>query len=292
MTQQVPPSAVPQACVIGQPIAQSRSPLLHGYWLRRLGLPGGYDRREVSPEGLGAFFAGMSAEGLVGCNVTVPHKTAVIPYLARLDDAAAAIGAVNTIWREDGALVGGNTDAHGFIANLDDRAPGWGVHARRAVVLGAGGAARAAVFALLARGLAVDVVNRTIDHARDLAAHFGPRVAAHGWDDLPGLLPEGDLLVNTTSLGMTGKPPLEIDLTPLKLTATVYDIVYVPLTTPLLAQAAARGHRVVDGLGMLLHQAVPGFRHWFGATPEVTAELRALIEDDILGRSAETPQPS
>jgi shikimate dehydrogenase len=180
--------------------------------------------------------------------------------------------------------MGGNSDTHGFLANLDDRAPGWDVSGGRAVILGAGGAARSAAYALATRGLTVALVNRTVERARSLAADFGPRVSGHGYAALPRLLPEADLLVNCTSLGMTGKPPLELDIAPLKRSAVVYDVVYVPLETDLLANARARGHRTVDGLGMLLQQAGFGFRKWFGGDPRVTPELRALVEADIIAK--------
>lgn len=278
-------STSPKVCVVGHPIAQSRSPMLHGYWLARYGIDGSYGRRDVPPGGFDAFLSGFAAEGFVGCNVTAPHKLAALQAVARVDDAARVIGAVNTIWRENGIWVGGNTDAHGFIANLDDRTPGWDVDARRAVLLGAGGATRAGIYALRARGLEVTVVNRTLPHATELAAYFnelpGPSVRAMAWSELPAALADADLLVNTTVLGMLGKPTLAVDISALKTSATVYDIVYVPLETGLLRQARARGHRVVDGLGMLLHQAVPGFHRWFGKLPEVTSDLRKLIEDDI-----------
>jgi shikimate dehydrogenase len=255
--------------------------MLHGHWLRSLGLPGSYELAEVEPEALAGFFADWERNGFRGGNVTVPHKVAVVPFLARVDATAQAIGAVNTIWTEDGALVGGNTDVGGFLDNLDHLAPGWNAGSQVAVVLGAGGAARAVAYGLLSRGMSIHLVNRTLEHAEALAAHFGAGVTSHGRAALPGLLAEAGLLVNTTALGMLGKPPLEIDLAPLPRSAVVYDIVYVPLVTPLLRDAAARGNRVVDGLGMLLHQAVPGFTHWFGATPTVTDELRALVEADI-----------
>jgi shikimate dehydrogenase len=279
----------PRACVIGHPIAQSRSPLLHGHWLETLGISGRYERVDVPPDGFDAFMATFLADGFVGGNVTAPHKQAAFRAMARLDEAATTIGAVNTIWVEDGKLVGGNTDAHGFIANLDDRAPGWSDAAKTAVLLGAGGACRAALFALRARGLAVTLVNRSRENAETLASHFnalpGPGVMVAAWEALPEVLATADLLVNTTVLGMLGKPALTIDLATLKSGATVYDIVYVPLETPLLRAAREQGHRTVDGLGMLLHQAVPGFKHWFGAEPVVTPALRALIEADIRART-------
>jgi shikimate dehydrogenase len=272
---------IPRAFVMGHPIAHSRSPMLHGYWLDRLGIAGAYDRCDVPPEELESFFASLKAKGYVGGNITVPHKTAAMTHVARLDDAAKAIGAVNTIWLEDGRFVGGNTDSTGFLGNLDDRSPGWDADGRFAVVLGAGGAARAATYGLLQRGFSVHLVNRTFEHAEALARHFGADVTAHHWDELGSLLPQTDLLVNATSLGMLAKPPLEIDLSGLKPSAVVHDVVYVPLETGLLKAATARGHRIVDGLGMLLHQAVAGFEHWFGVRPVVTDDLRRLIESDI-----------
>ncbi len=234
----------------------------------------------MPPAELPAFLAGFAGRGFVGGNVTVPHKVAAMPFMARLDPAARAIGAVNTVWLEHGAAVGGNSDAAGFMANLDERAPGWD---GPAVVLGAGGAARAAVHALRERRVAVQIVNRTRAHADALAERSGANVSAHAAEALPELLAGAGLLVNTTSLGMVGKPALEIDLAPLRRRAVVYDIVYVPLQTALLRAASAQGHRTVDGLGMLLHQAVPGFARWFGVTPTVTPELRALIEADLRG---------
>lgn len=276
---------VPRACVIGYPIGHSRSPMVHGHWLHELGLDGAYELAEVTPDGLDRFILGMRKAGYVGGNVTVPHKQSVFRLLARCDAAAESIGAVNTLWFEGDALVGGNTDAVGFIGNLDDRAPGWDNGAGQALVLGAGGAARAAVYGLLGRNMDVTVVNRTRETADTLARHFGPRVRVHSWDELLELLPRTDLLVNTTSLGMLGKAPLIIDLAPLKASAVVHDVVYVPLETPLLAAARRRGHRTVDGLGMLLQQAVPGFARWFGATPKVTDALRARVEADIRATS-------
>lgn len=259
--------------------------MLHGYWLRTLGVPGAYDLQDVTAEGLAAFFAGLRARGYVGGNVTVPHKVAAMEFVARVDETARAIGAVNTIWLDDGALVGGNTDAAGFMANLDDQAPGWDRAGRVAVVLGAGGAARAAAYGLLGRGMTVRLANRTARHAEALARHFGAGVTAHGMAAVPGLLAGADLLVNTTSLGMAGEPPLATGLGALRPGAVVCDVVYVPLETRLLREARARGHRTVDGLGMLLHQAVAGFSRWFGAVPAVTAELRGLVEADIRAKS-------
>jgi len=274
---------IPRACVIGHPVAHSRSPLLHGYWLRTLGIAGAYERAEVTATEFPDFLKGLRQRGYVGANITVPHKEAAFNLVDRRNDTAQAIGAVNAVWYEDGQLVGSNTDVHGFLAHLDASVPGWDAAARRAVILGAGGAARAAVHGLLGRGLEVALVNRTASRARDLAAHFSMRPSVQTFDDLPELLGRADLLVNATSLGMAGKPALAPDLGPLKQEAIVYDIVYVPLATELLRLARQRGHRTVDGLGMLLHQAVPAFGRWFGVTPRVTPDLRLLIEADIRG---------
>jgi len=277
-------AAAPKACVMGHPVAHSRSPMIHGYWLRTLGIPGSYELKDLAPEAFPDFVTHLAANGFVGGNVTVPHKEAAFRLVDRRDEAAEAVGAVNTLWLENGRLMGGNSDTHGFVANLDDRAPGWDVPGARAVILGAGGAARSAAYSLAARGLAVAVVNRAVERARGLAADFGPQVRGHGYDSLARLLPEADLLVNCTSLGMTGKPPLQTDIAPLKPSAVVYDVVYVPLETGLLAAARARGHRTVDGLGMLLQQAGFGFRKWFGGDPRVTPELRALVEADLVDK--------
>jgi len=274
-----------RACVMGHPVAHSRSPMIHGYWLKTLGIQGAYELKDLTPEAFPAFINNLTDNGYVGGNVTVPHKEAAYRLVSARDQAAEAIGAVNTLWLENGRLMGGNSDTHGFIANLDDRAPGWDVPGCRAVVLGAGGAGRSAVYALKQRGAEVDLVNRTLSRAQDLAARFGPRVHAHGFDAVPRLLREADVLVNCTSLGLAGKPPLDIDLGPLKRSAVVYDVVYVPLETGLLAAARKRGHRTVDGLGMLLQQAGFGFRKWFGGNPKVTAELRAMVEADIVAKT-------
>lgn len=274
-----------RAFVVGHPIAHSRSPMLHTYWLNRLGIEGSYEPLDIPPEGLEAFFAGFREAGWIGGNVTVPHKIAVIPHLDAIDDDAKAMGAVNTIWWEDDTLMGGNTDAFGFMGNIDELTPGWDDSAKRALLIGAGGATRAAAYGLLRRGLDVAICNRTVAKAEALAEQFGKGVTAHGLDKLAALMADADLLVNTTSLGMAGQPPLDIDLATLKADAVVYDIVYVPLETDLLKRARARGHRTVDGLGMLLHQGVDGFRHWFKQTPEVTRELRKLLIDDIRAKT-------
>ncbi|HKQ28055.1 MAG TPA: shikimate dehydrogenase [Burkholderiales bacterium] len=272
-----------RACVMGHPVAHSRSPMIHNYWLKTLDIPGAYELKDLAPEQFSNFVTHLEENGFVGGNVTVPHKEAAFRLVDKRDEAAEAVGAVNTLWLENGTLTGGNSDTHGFIANLDDRAPGWDVPGCRAVIVGAGGAGRSAVYALKQRGARVDVVNRTRARAEELAARFGAK--AHGFDALPLLLRDADVLVNCTSLGLAGKPPLDIDLAPLKRTAVVNDVVYVPLETDLLAAARRRGHRTVDGLGMLLQQAGFGFRKWFGGDPKVTPELRAMVEADIVAKT-------
>ena len=279
--------SIPHACVTGHPIAHSRSPIIHSYWLKMLGLSGIYDRADVLPQNFGTFITTLSERGFVGCNVTLPHKEAAYRLLDRATARADLLKACNTIWIENGLICGDNTDIEGFVANLDDRQPKWDQKLQKAVVLGAGGAAGAILAGLLERGADhIIVANRTIDRAQTLAERFGEHVKAASWDDLPDALIEADVLVNTTSLGMKGQPALEIDLSPLPLSALVTDIVYVPLETDLLRVARIRGNRVADGLGMLLHQAVPGFEHWFGKRPHVTAELRQLIEADIVKAQA------
>jgi shikimate dehydrogenase len=268
------------ACLIGWPAAHSRSPLIHHHWLHRLDLTGGYSIESVPPEELADFVMHLARHGFIGANVTIPHKERALE-LTQPDARARAVGAANTLWYEHGALRSTNTDVDGFIDNLDASAPGWD-RTDDALVLGSGGSARAVVFGLLERGIArVHVVNRTITRARGLAEQFGARVRPAGWDDIGDLLPSAGLLVNTTSLGMAGQPPLDLDIARLPSAAVVADLVYVPLQTPLLAAATARGLRTADGLGMLLYQAVPGFELWFGERPQVTPELRALVEADL-----------
>lgn len=270
---------------MGHPIAHSRSPMLHAYWLNRYGIEGSYERIDIAPEKLKDFFDTYRDSGWIGGNVTVPHKTAVIPYLDQVDDTSKALGAVNTIWWDGDVLLGGNSDSSGFLSNIDELLPGWDSNAKRAIVLGAGGASRAAIFGLRSREMEVAVCNRTAAKAEALAAHFGEGVSAHGLDALRPLMENCDLFVNTTSLGMAGQPALETDLSSLKADAIVYDVIYVPLETEILKAAKAKGHRTVDGLGMLLHQGVEGFSHWFGLRPEVTPELRKLLADDIRAKT-------
>jgi len=270
-----------RAFVCGHPVAHSRSPLIHNYWLRELGLAGNYEKIDVSPEAFPTFLRDFRRMGFVGGNVTLPHKEAAFTLVSEKDEAARLIGAVNTLWVENGKVRGANTDAPGFLANLDDRVPQWR-RAQTATVLGAGGAARAILYALKATGIEdIRIVNRTLARAVDLAKRFAPGPTAHGWDELPSLLEETDLLVNTTSLGMEGEGGSEFDLKAMPAHAVVTDIVYVPLETPLLRRARTRGLATVDGLGMLLHQAVPGFARWFGKRPQVTEELRQRVIADL-----------
>jgi shikimate dehydrogenase len=268
------------ACLIGWPAAHSRSPLIHHYWLRTLGIEGGYNIEAVPPEGFAEFVLHLSAHGFVGANVTIPHKERAVA-LTIPDARARAVGAANTLWYEGDVLRATNTDIEGFINNLDGCAPGWD-RASDALVLGAGGSSRAVVYGLIERGIRhVHLANRTLERARALADHFSGNVHPVAWDAKDDLLPRLDLMVNTTSLGMHDQPALEIDVGQLPSNAVVADLVYIPLQTALLAAARARGLRTADGLGMLLHQAVRGFELWFGQRPEVTPELRALVEADL-----------
>ncbi len=270
----------PAACLIGWPAAHSRSPLIHHYWLRTLGIAGGYVIEAVPPDDLRDFVLRLSLRGFVGANVTIPHKESVLA-LSAPDARASAVGAANTLWFEDGELRSTNTDVEGFIGNLDACAPGWD-GAEEALVLGAGGSSRAVIFGLRERGIRrIHLANRTLARAEALASQFGPNVHPVRWEAIDEVLPRVRLLVNTTSLGMKGQPSLDIELARLPQAAVVADLVYVPLVTPLLAVAQARGLKTADGLGMLLHQAVRGFELWFGRRPQVTAELRALVEADL-----------
>ena len=272
-------------CVIGWPIGHSRSPLIHNYWLECHSLPGRYTARAVAPGDLKSFFATFGDAGLLGCNVTVPHKEATAKLVAVEDELTARLGAVNTVFHGSGGLVGTNTDGYGFITNLQRTVPDLGLEGTRVLVLGAGGAARAVIGALLAAGSGrIEVANRTPSRAREIGLLFGDRVADVAWNDRGTALARCDLLVNTTVLGMNGQPRLDLALDGLPRHAAVADLVYAPLETPLLQSARARGHRTVDGLGMLLYQAQAAFRHWHGVMPEVTAELRGLVERDLRGK--------
>jgi shikimate dehydrogenase len=276
-----------KAFVVGHPIKHSRSPLIHGYWLQQFGLDGSYERIDVAPVNFGDFLKSFPNDGFAGGNVTIPHKEMAFLGVARRTEQAERVGAVNTLWIEDGVLWGDNTDVTGFMAHLDaSLGTGWEQDVETVLVLGAGGAARAVVAGLQNRPCKrIFVANRTLSKAEDLVRDLRPAspvgLETSAWEALGRVIPHAQLIVNTTSLGMAGQPPLALNLAKAPRNAAVADIVYVPLETPLLAAAAAHNLRTVDGLGMLLHQAVPGFRRWFGVTPEVTPELRALILADI-----------
>ena len=268
------------SCLIGWPAAHSRSPLIHHYWLRHFDIEGGYSIEAVPPEEFAEFVLHLSHHGFVGANVTIPHKERAL-VLTTPDERARAVGAANTLWYDGDLLRSTNTDIEGFINNLDASAPGWD-KIEDALVLGAGGSSRAVVFGLIERGIKrVHLANRTLERAQVLAKQFGEKVHPIAWDAIGAVLPRAALLVNTTSLGMKGQPPLDIDVGLLPSQAAVADLVYVPLQTSLLAAAQARGLKTADGLGMLLHQAVRGFELWFGRRPDVTPELRALVEADL-----------
>lgn len=265
-----------KAGVIGWPVEHSLSPKLHGFWLDRYGIDGIYLPLPVSPPNIEDAIRALPKLGFVGANVTVPHKEAAFRTVDSLSEAARQIGAVNTIvCDEDGELYGDNTDAFGFIENIRSRAPHWRTADAPALILGAGGAARAVIAALIDAGAPkILLANRTRERAEELLAHFGMPLKIVGWDDRNDAMTGVGTLVNTTTLGMTGNPPLDVDLSGLNDNAVVNDIVYAPLETPLLKAAAARNLVPVDGLGMLLHQARPGFEAWFGKRPVVDEELR------------------
>ena len=274
------------AGIIGWPVEHSRSPRLHGFWLERHGIDGAYVPLPIRPEAFALAVRGLAAAGFAGANVTAPHKLAAFEICDTVEASARRAGAVNTLVFQDGRITGRNTDGLGFVANL--RAHGVDPAAGPALVLGAGGAARAVIYALKSRGFKrIAVVNRTRGRAEALAAHFGGPAEAASWGDLRAELREADLLVNTSLLGMAGQPPLAVDLSPLPDRAVVADIIYVPLRTPLIEAARARRLRAAEGLGMLLHQAAPGFARWFGVRPTVTPALRALVEAEVLATQVE-----
>ncbi len=271
-----------RACVIGWPIEHSRSPIIHGYWLRTLGIDGSYTREPVRPEDLAVFLASLGERGLAGCNVTVPHKEAALGLADERDAAAVAIGAANTLWLQDGRLCASNTDAYGFMTYLGLKAPKWANRDAPVLILGAGGAARAIVHGFLQAGVArVRICNRSGARSEELARHFGSRVEAWNWDARNDVARDAGVIVNTTTLGMKRFGDPGIDFAGVHTDTVVSDIVYVPLETAFLAAARARGLRTVDGLGMLLHQAVPGFEKWFGVRPVVTDALYDLVRADI-----------
>ena len=278
-----------RACVIGWPVEHSRSPLIHNYWLKLHRIDGSYEKEAVPPGEAEAFLRSLAERGYVGANVTLPHKLAALKSADIADEAAYAIGAANTLWLDQaGRLNATNTDAIGFMTNLEAEAPRWNVGRLPVLVIGAGGAARAILYGLHKGGAAkLLLANRTRDKAETLTGSFGPMSETRDWIEVVDwkernrAVADCGLLVNTTSLGMTGQAPLDIDLAGLPADAVVADIVYAPLVTPLLTAAKNRGRTTVDGLGMLLHQAVPGFERWFGVRPEVTPELRAHVASSL-----------
>lgn len=273
----------PRAFVTGYPVSHSRSPLIHGHWLKTLGLAGSYQAHAVSPEHFADFIAALKdgTSGFTGGNVTIPHKELAFRLADRPDALAQELGAANTLWLEDGRLHATNTDGHGFVANLDARHPGWD-RVDTAVVFGAGGASRAIIQAVRDRGIGtIHVVNRTLERAQELADRFGPNVHAHRNGALHEIMLGAGLFINTTSLGMDGRAVPEIDFSPLVKSAVVTDIVYIPLKTAILARAEQQGFATVDGLGMLLYQAAPGFEKWFGQRPVVDETLRDLVIADM-----------
>jgi shikimate dehydrogenase len=273
-----------RACVIGWPISHSRSPIIHNYWLRQYGIEGSYSKEPVKPEDLQAFLQSLETQGLRGCNVTVPHKEAAFAASVIREPSAVAVNAANTLWLENGQLASANTDTYGFMANLDVSAPDWRQRAGHIVILGAGGSARAVVYGFLEAGMSdVRVFNRSLDRAAQIVQHFGERVAAFPWNVRNEHLSEAAVIVNTTTLGMNGIGSPGVELVRAQKGAVVADLVYAPLETEFLKDARANNLIAVDGLGMLLHQAVPGFEKWFGVRPTVTPELYDLVAQDIGG---------
>jgi shikimate dehydrogenase len=270
---------IPLAGVLGSPVAHSRSPALHGHWLRRYGLPGFYIPIDVAQADLADVVRMLPRMGFVGANVTIPHKEAVLALADVVTDRAALVGAANTlVFRQDGRLLADNTDGYGFIENLRQGAPSWVPASGPAVVLGAGGAARAVLIALIEAGVTeIRLVNRTRNRADALRAEFGTKVVVSDWVQAANIIEGAALLVNTTSLGMTGKSEFRVPLDGLDPSCVVTDLVYAPLRTTLLRRAAERGCVTVDGLGMLLHQAAPAFERWFGIRPQVDDDLRRAV---------------
>jgi shikimate dehydrogenase len=270
------------ACVIGWPVAHSRSPVIHRYWLRRYGIDGDYTKVAVEPGEVDTFIRRLRENGFDGCNVTLPHKERMLELADEASDEARAIGAANTLWFREGRLMATNTDAFGYMAHLQATAPQWSRSAGPVLVLGAGGAARAIVHGFLGAGVErIVVVNRNVERAETVVRGFGGRASARAWGDWRDVASTAGVVVNTTTLGMEGMAALDFDVGQLAPHCVVSDVVYVPLETPLLAAARARGLAVVDGLGMLLYQAIPGFELWFGVKPQVTDALRAEVVADL-----------
>jgi len=271
-----------KACVIGWPIAHSRSPLIHSYWLKKYGIDATYEKKAVEPKSLAQFIANLAASEFIGCNVTIPHKEAAFRAVAKVDEIASRLGAVNTVYFGNGQVCGTNTDGEGFIASLHHSHPAFDLRSKTAIIIGAGGAAKAIVGALLDEGVKkIGIINRTRERILDLQVQFGSGIYEISETNSNDALKSCGLLVNTTSQGMEGQPSLELEIQSLNPNTLVADIVYTPLETALLGKAKQLGHPVLGGLGMLLHQAVRGFELWFGIKPEVTSELYELIAADV-----------
>lgn len=271
-----------RACVIGWPIEHSRSPLIHGHWLDVYGIEGTYNKISVKPDEAAEFLRKLGANGLAGCNVTLPLKEIAFATADEKEPSALAVGAANTIWLDDGKICAANTDTYGFMTHLDTTAPGWRDSDRPVAILGAGGAARAIAHGFQQAGVSdIVVLNRTRERAEVLATDLGKGLRTKDWAERADCAAWASVIVNTTTIGMNGDGDLGLDFGKALPDCVVADIVYVPLQTKLLKDATALGLRTVDGLGMLLHQAVPGFERWFGVRPEVTPQLRQIILDDL-----------
>jgi shikimate dehydrogenase len=271
------------ACVIGQPVSHSRSPLIHRYWLNKHGVDGDYQRREIAPDDLPQFLRSLGHSDLIGCNVTLPHKEAAVRYVDHIDDKVSRTGSLNTIYVRDGETWATTTDGLGFTENVLWRQPGFAFVGATIAIIGAGGSSRAIIDEMLVRDAGkIIVANRTVEKAQALHQHFGPRLVPCALSQIARYLPQTDLLINTTSIGVAGSGELTLPMDKLKPSAVVADINYVPLITPFLQAAAKAGHATVPGLGMLLHQAVPGFELWFGQRPIVDDTLYDLVAADII----------
>ena len=272
-----------QVCVLGHGIKHSRSPIIHGYWIKQFQLDACYEIEDCLPDELAGFVSKIRAGEVLGCNVTIPYKQTIIPLIDAVDPAAIATGSINTIYQKDGQLRGTSTDGSGYLAHLSSTYPDFDIADASILILGAGGAARSIMASIVDAGcLDIHVANRTLQNAQQLCELKPSTCKAIAWSGIQDIVGNMDLVINTTSLGQKGHDPLEFPVTQLPERAIVSDIVYVPLETELLKSARLSGRRTLDGLGMLLHQAVPGFELWFGKRPEVTDKLRQLVEADLV----------